>query len=151
MLSILEVRDTVITTKETSNLTQRISFIKSSLDSPGVSSISQPEQLSIPFTSSPDKLKQKQSTQSHTQPQQIFGPYKLIKTIGVGEFGKVKLAVHLDTLKRVAIKLIKKESILDEAKKSKLNREIRILQSVSHAYIVKLLQVIETDNYIVNE
>ncbi|KAJ3113532.1 hypothetical protein HDU96_003314, partial [Phlyctochytrium bullatum] len=29
----------------------------------------------------------------------LFGPYRLIRTIGEGEFGKVKLAVHSETNK----------------------------------------------------
>ncbi|KAI8909594.1 kinase-like domain-containing protein [Gorgonomyces haynaldii] len=77
-----------------------------------------------------------------------FGPYKLSKTIGEGEFGKVKLAYHQDTGKEVAIKLIKKESIQQPNRHNKLMREISILQSISHRYIVKLIEVIETDNYI---
>ncbi|KAJ3071569.1 hypothetical protein HK102_006407, partial [Quaeritorhiza haematococci] len=78
----------------------------------------------------------------------LFGPYRLIRTIGEGEFGKVKLAFHTDTNREVAIKLIKKENIESLSRRSKLMREISILQSVDHPYIVKLLEVIETDQYI---
>ncbi|KAI8853045.1 kinase-like domain-containing protein [Chytridium lagenaria] len=59
----------------------------------------------------------------------MFGPYRLIRTIGEGEFGKVKLAVHMDTNKEVAIK-IKKENIESPNRRSKLMREITVLQSL---------------------
>ncbi|KAI8920412.1 kinase-like domain-containing protein [Entophlyctis helioformis] len=78
----------------------------------------------------------------------LFGPYRLGKTIGEGEFGKVKLAYHSESGKEVAIKLIKKESIDSSSRRDKLIREIRILKSLDHPYIVKLLEVIETEHYI---
>jgi serine/threonine protein kinase len=97
-----------------------------------------------------------------------FGPYRLGRTIGEGEvlhsltqFGKVKLAHHNSTgkevgitnsrysqLMQVAVKLIKKESISSTNRHNKLLREIQILQQISHRYIVKLIEVIETDGYI---
>jgi 5'-AMP-activated protein kinase catalytic alpha subunit len=77
-----------------------------------------------------------------------FGPYRLGKTIGEGEFGKVKIATQSSTQEQVAIKLIKKESVAQPSRHNKLVREITILQSLNHRYIVKLLEVIETDAYI---
>ncbi|KAJ3199455.1 hypothetical protein HDU67_002814, partial [Dinochytrium kinnereticum] len=78
----------------------------------------------------------------------MFGPYRLIRTIGEGEFGKVKLAIHMDTNKEVAIKLIKKENIESPGRRSKLMREITVLQELDHPFVVKLIEVIETDHYI---
>lgn len=77
-----------------------------------------------------------------------FGPYRLGRTIGQGEFGKVKLGYHLQSGQEIAIKLIKKESIAQPARRQKLVREINILQSVKHRHIVKLWEVLETDTYI---
>ncbi|KAJ3301523.1 hypothetical protein HDV03_000699 [Kappamyces sp. JEL0829] len=77
-----------------------------------------------------------------------FGPYRLGKTIGQGEFGKVKLGYHLQSNREVAIKFIKKQSVDSAVRRTKLAREINILQSISHRYIVELLEVIETEAYI---
>ncbi|KAK5665745.1 hypothetical protein QVD99_007383 [Batrachochytrium dendrobatidis] len=77
-----------------------------------------------------------------------FGPYTLGKTLGEGEFGKVKLGQHMDTRKEVAVKLIKKASIDSPARREKLIREISLLKSVSHPHIVRLHEVIETEHYI---
>lgn len=67
----------------------------------------------------------------------LFGPYRLGRTLGEGEFGKVKLAIHLETKKEVAIKLIKKENIEQPSRRAKLMREISILQ-VNQAHMTLL-------------
>ncbi|TPX31433.1 hypothetical protein SmJEL517_g05236 [Synchytrium microbalum] len=77
-----------------------------------------------------------------------IGPWSLLRTLGEGEFGKVKLALHQETGKEAAIKLIKKESIENPTRRAKLLREIAILKAVNHPYIVKLFEVIETDTHI---
>ncbi|KAJ1558357.1 hypothetical protein HK405_013856, partial [Cladochytrium tenue] len=85
----------------------------------------------------------------HSSSKAMLGPYLLLKTIGEGEFGKVKLAVHTHRPQdEVAIKLIKKENIRNPAKRAKLIREISILKSLDHPYIVKLYDVIETEDNI---
>ncbi|KAJ3024141.1 UNVERIFIED_CONTAM: hypothetical protein HDU68_008307 [Siphonaria sp. JEL0065] len=75
------------------------------------------------------------------------GSYMLIKTIGQGEFGKVKMGIQIETNKQVAVKLTKK-ALLGPDRRERLMREISILQSLDHPYILKLHDVIETDNYI---
>lgn len=52
-----------------------------------------------------------------------IGKYKLIKTIGKGNFAKVKLAKHLPTGKEVAIKIIDKTQ-LNAGSLQKLFREV---------------------------
>ncbi|XP_065161670.1 serine/threonine-protein kinase MARK2 isoform X5 [Atheta coriaria] len=81
-----------------------------------------------------------------------IGKYKLLKTIGKGNFAKVKLAKHLPTGKEVAIKIIDKTQ-LNPGSLQKLFREVRIMKMLDHPNIVKLFQVIETDKtlYLVME
>jgi serine/threonine protein kinase len=78
----------------------------------------------------------------------IFGSYQLLRTIGEGEFGKVKLGVKLNTQSAVAIKLIKKKSVYNQNKLTKLCQEISILEKVNHPYIIKTYEVIEDKDYI---
>ncbi|PKC12376.1 Pkinase-domain-containing protein [Rhizophagus irregularis] len=78
----------------------------------------------------------------------MFGPYLLLQTLGEGEFGKVKLGMHVDTNEEVAIKLIRKESVDTPSRLTKIEREIGVLRSVMHPNIVKLYDVIETERYI---
>nr|XP_008191309.1 PREDICTED: MAP/microtubule affinity-regulating kinase 3 isoform X9 [Tribolium castaneum] len=81
-----------------------------------------------------------------------IGKYKLLKTIGKGNFAKVKLAKHVPTGKEVAIKIIDKTQ-LNPSSLQKLFREVRIMKMLDHPNIVKLFQVIETDKtlYLVME
>jgi MAP/microtubule affinity-regulating kinase len=52
-----------------------------------------------------------------------IGKYKLLKTIGKGNFAKVKLAKHVPTGKEVAIKIIDKTQ-LNPSSLQKLFREV---------------------------
>ncbi|KAH8552933.1 kinase-like domain-containing protein [Umbelopsis sp. PMI_123] len=80
--------------------------------------------------------------------QNMFGPYLMLQTLGEGEFGKVKLGMHIETQQEVAIKLIRKESVDNSTRLSKVEREISVLRIVRHPYIVKLYDVLETEKYI---
>ncbi|TPX69214.1 hypothetical protein CcCBS67573_g06897 [Chytriomyces confervae] len=72
-----------------------------------------------------------------------IGNYLFQKTVGEGNFAKVKLAKHKLTGVEVAVKVIDKTT-LDEKKLGKLYREVRIMKLLNHPHIVKLYEVIET-------
>ncbi|XP_065123147.1 MAP/microtubule affinity-regulating kinase 4 isoform X6 [Paramisgurnus dabryanus] len=73
-----------------------------------------------------------------------IGNYRLLKTIGKGNFAKVKLARHILTGKEVAIKIIDKTQ-LNPTSLQKLFREVRIMKTLHHPNIVQLFEVIETE------
>ncbi|TPX77601.1 hypothetical protein CcCBS67573_g01137 [Chytriomyces confervae] len=77
-----------------------------------------------------------------------FGPYKLHRTLGEGQFGKVKLASDTRTKSMVAIKFLKKTRVRDPADRQKVMREIAMLQMLDHPFVVSLLEVVETGSYI---
>ncbi|KAJ3367288.1 hypothetical protein GGF31_007631 [Allomyces arbusculus] len=94
------------------------------------------------------KRNSKQLVQStRRQPFLALG-YELHETLGEGEFGKVKLAIHSATRTKVAIKVFKRSRLDDDEKRLKLQREIDILHSVVHQSIVRLFDVVETDDLI---
>ncbi|XP_063898842.1 uncharacterized protein Sik3 isoform X4 [Helicoverpa armigera] len=80
------------------------------------------------------------------------GNYELEKTIGTGNFAVVKLATHIITKSKVAIKIIDK-SRLDEDNLKKTFREIAIMKKLRHPHIVRLYQVMESSHtiYLVTE
>ncbi|XP_077597645.1 serine/threonine-protein kinase MARK2-like isoform X11 [Stigmatopora nigra] len=90
------------------------------------------------------------STATDEQPH--IGNYRLLKTIGKGNFAKVKLARHVLTGKEVAVKIIDKTQ-LNSSSLQKLFREVRIMKMLNHPNIVKLFEVIETEKtlYLVME
>ncbi|XP_016897372.1 MAP/microtubule affinity-regulating kinase 4 isoform X3 [Cynoglossus semilaevis] len=92
------------------------------------------------------------SIASCSDEQPHIGFYRLLKTIGKGNFAKVKLARHMVTEMEVAIKIIDKTQ-LNPTSLQKLFREVRIMKSLNHPNIVRLFEVIETDKtlYLVME
>uniref|UniRef100_A0A3B4TJK4 MAP/microtubule affinity-regulating kinase 3 n=1 Tax=Seriola dumerili TaxID=41447 RepID=A0A3B4TJK4_SERDU len=92
------------------------------------------------------------SRSSEEQQQPHVGNYRLLKTIGKGNFAKVKLARHILTGREVAIKIIDKTQ-LNPNSLQKLFREVRIMKILNHPNIVKLFEVIETERtlYLVME
>ena len=83
------------------------------------------------------------------------GNYILENTIGEGAFAKVKLARHIITGEKVAIKILTKSSKSNSINNniSKIHKEINILRRLHHKNIIQLYEVIETKNnlYLVME
>ncbi|KTF82826.1 hypothetical protein cypCar_00011325 [Cyprinus carpio] len=92
------------------------------------------------------------SIASCSDEQPHIGNYRLLKTIGKGNFAKVKLARHILTSREVAIKIIDKTQ-LNPTSLQKLFREVRIMKGLNHPNIVQLFEVIETEKtlYLVME
>jgi 5'-AMP-activated protein kinase catalytic alpha subunit len=79
--------------------------------------------------------------------------YRLGKTLGIGSFGKVKVAEHILTGNKVAIKILNRKKIKQMEMEEKVKREIKILRLFMHPHIIRLYEVIETptDIYVVME
>ncbi|XP_074652388.1 serine/threonine-protein kinase SIK3-like isoform X2 [Tubulanus polymorphus] len=90
-------------------------------------------------------------SKSHSGPVRV-GYYEIERTIGKGNFAVVKLASHVITKTKVAIKIIDKTQLGEENLK-KIFREIQIMKMLRHPNIVRLFQVMETDRmiYLVTE
>ncbi|XP_044007766.1 SNF-related serine/threonine-protein kinase isoform X2 [Aphidius gifuensis] len=73
----------------------------------------------------------------------IAGLYDLEETLGRGHFAVVKLARHVFTGEKVAVKVIDK-SKLDEVSRSHLFQEVRCMKLVQHPNVVRLYEVIDT-------
>lgn len=73
----------------------------------------------------------------------IAGLYDLSETIGKGHFAVVKLAKHVFTGEKVAVKVIDKTK-LDPISRDHLFQEVRCMKLVQHPHIVRLYEVIDT-------
>ncbi|KAM6959086.1 serine/threonine-protein kinase SIK3 homolog [Aplochiton taeniatus] len=80
------------------------------------------------------------------------GYYEIERTIGKGNFAVVKLATHIITKAKVAIKIVDKTQLDDENLK-KIFREVQIMKMLRHPHIIRLYQVMETERmiYLVTE
>ena len=65
--------------------------------------------------------------------------------MGKGTFGKVKLATHILTNEKVAIKILEKARIKDRKDIERISREIKILKKVRHPNVIQLYEIIETE------
>jgi len=77
----------------------------------------------------------------------FFDYYDMLEDIGEGKFGVVKLGVHKKTKEKVAIKIIKKES-MNATDIELVKSEIDIMKLCRHPNIVTLLDHFENSEYI---
>lgn len=82
--------------------------------------------------SQPAPLKERIKTE------QRIGAYKVLRTLGEGSFGKVKLAIHNGTGQQVALKIIARKKLISRDMAGRVEREIEYLQLLRHPHIIKL-------------
>lgn len=70
--------------------------------------------------------------------EQRIGAYQIIRTLGEGSFGKVKLATHRVTNQQVALKIIARKKLISRDMAGRVEREIEYLQLLRHPHIIKL-------------
>ncbi len=69
----------------------------------------------------------------------LDGLYELHETVGTGGFAKVKLATHLLTGEKVAIKIMDKKQLGEDL--PRIRQEIAAMKVLVHQNICRLLQV----------
>ena len=74
--------------------------------------------------------------------------YIVGKTLGSGAYAKVKTATSVKLNKQVAIKVIDKKSAPKDVITKFLPREIHALKTIDHENVVKLVDVINTENQV---
>nr|XP_040036245.1 serine/threonine-protein kinase SIK3 homolog isoform X4 [Gasterosteus aculeatus aculeatus] len=91
-------------------------------------------------------------TSATRPPPARVGHYEIERTIGKGNFAVVKLATHIITKAKVAIKIVDKTQ-LDQQNLKKIFREVPIMKVLEHPPIIRLYEVMETERmiYLVTE
>jgi MAP/microtubule affinity-regulating kinase len=74
--------------------------------------------------------------------------YTVGKVVGEGAYASVRVAMFKPLNKKVAIKIYEKFKLREPQRKKSVRREIRILQMLDHPNVVKILDVVETNNHL---
>ena len=92
-------------------------------------------------------------TESSIESEKYYSKYEEKHFLGKGAFSKVKLGINKETKEKVAIKIISKSLIKDLEMSKRINLEIKILKTLNHINIIKLIEIIETSKnyYIITE
>lgn len=85
----------------------------------------------------------------NANPANRIGKYQILKTLGEGSFGKVKLAQHLTTGQKVALKIINRKTLAKSDMQGRVEREISYLRLLRHPHIIKLYDVIKSKDEII--
>lgn len=97
----------------------------------------------------------KKSLVDTSNPNEVKGIHQFImgEKLGQGTFGKVRLATHIVTGEKVAIKILEKDKIYQQEDKERVEKEIKILKMIRHNNLIQVYQVIQTPTliYIVME
>ena len=70
--------------------------------------------------------------------------FRIIKSLGKGSYGEVKLGINKIDEKKYAIKIYPKKILCEPQKKGIIENEIKILQQLNNINIMKLYEVIHT-------
>ena len=89
----------------------------------------------------------------HEQKKDTLHSYEIIKDLGQGTFGQVKLAIHRRSKEKVAIKILEKSRIVEDSDRERVSREIQILKILRHPSIAHLYEILEDKDtlYLVSE
>jgi serine/threonine-protein kinase len=89
---------------------------------------------------SPERL-----SEDSLAPGSRFGPYLLVRTLGVGGFGAVYEARHEGTDARVALKILHAHRYRDPEVRERFLREARASAEVRHPHVVEVYDVAEVE------
>jgi BR serine/threonine kinase len=79
----------------------------------------------------------------------LIGDYRVVRTLGAGTTSKVKLAEHISTGRRVAIKVVKKSDFAHRPSfQQKIEREIALMRLLDHPQILKLIDVFDSPRHL---
>ena len=74
--------------------------------------------------------------------------YFVGRQIGQGAYATVRLGVNKSTEERVAMKIYDKYNLLDVQRKKAVRREIKLLERMDHANVIRLHEAFETNKLV---
>lgn len=89
----------------------------------------------------------RRSDQAAEPPCDTLGPYKMLRTIGIGGMGAVYLAEHQRLRRTVAIKLLPREKVDRDGWLDRFNREMTAIAALEHPNVVRVLDAGDENNW----
>ena len=131
---------TISTFKDDDNLNESKIILKKEMLKEGIYYLKESEKLSTYL--------KKYYNKYHEYPKTKLAFYKFGRLIGRGAFGKVNLGLHILSGRIVAIKSFNKKKLKTKESIDKIYNEINLMKNLRHNFIVKILEYIETEKYI---
>ena len=128
------------TFKDDENLNESKIILKNEMIKEGIYYLKESEKLSTYL--------KKYYNKYHEYPKTKLAFYKFGHLIGRGAFGKVNLGLHVLSGRTVAIKSFNKTKLKNQESIDKIYQEINLLKIFRHNSIVRILEYIETEKYI---
>ena len=97
------------------------------------------------ISNSKTKKNEKNSKNEEKEKEIKIGNYLIKKTLGKGTFGKVKLGIYLPRNKKVAIKILEKNRIMEEDDMIRLKREFEMLSQFNHPNVITVSEIFESN------
>jgi eukaryotic-like serine/threonine-protein kinase len=85
-----------------------------------------------------EQIEELEHISEHADKGDLFGNYRLVKTLGEGGMGKVYEAVHEFTGRTVALKVVNDSSAKEKTNSIRFLQEIRALAKLNHPHITQL-------------
>ena len=98
---------------------------------------------------STDSTDQQIESKALLKAEKIIGNYTLIKQIDKSSYTKIFLAKHILTGEYVSIRIINKQLFKNDLlSMTRFNKELKIIKTIKHQNIIKLIEIIETNTNI---
>ena len=105
------------------------------------------EETKYPSEGSTERFLSLKSHRGFHTVQDITQHYRMEAKLGAGQFGTVYRAIYLKADEPVALKVIQKEKLAGKKAYCDLMKdELKVLESVNHPYVVRVLDLCEDEN-----
>jgi protein kinase X len=74
--------------------------------------------------------------------------FSIMQTLGIGSFGRVRLAQHRETKIYYALKILKKSEVVRLKQVDHIMSENDILAKIDHPFMVNMLGLTQNDRYL---
>ena len=115
-----------------------------------VNSIKKTENLLSNKYSESHTLNKVKSSKKIKEKEYYIGKYLIQNTLGQGTFGKVKMGIYSPTGEKVAVKIFKKDELVEDEYKMLVKREFDILEKLNHPNVIFVEEIFETNYYYYN-